>query len=588
MHRIGKVVFSGVILLIPLAAGALDIDRASLREARDEIRTVATARGPAVADEIIVQYAGEDTFRVEKVSDATGVEEAARRASARRSVVYAEPNYIAEAFATPNDAYFSYQWNFQTIGMPSAWDISSGSSVTVAVIDTGVAYENYSGSGKTYYRAPDLANTAFVAGYDFVNNDAHPNDDEGHGTHVAGTIAQSTNNTEGVAGIAYSASIMPVKVLNSSGSGTYAAIANGIRFAADNGAKVINLSLGGSSGSITLENALKYAHDKGVTIVAASGNNGSGSVSYPAAYNAYVIAVGATRFDNARSSYSNYGSALDLVAPGGDTRVDQNGDGYGDGILQQTFSGSYGNFGYFFLQGTSMAAPHVAGVVALVIAHGNATTPADVRAALESTAQDLGASGRDNVYGHGLVNASSALAWGSASNPPEEPPTEETPVEPPVEETPEPSAPIEVFADSFEVSEWNGLWAEDSQRDWTRSSQRASSGSRSAEVDGSANNAALTSIPIDLQGRANATVTFAWFIENSLDTNEYVAFDISTDNGSSWTEKARIRGNIDQENSWTSASIEVTDVSQLRLRFRGKMSDSSEDANVDAVKVVAW
>ncbi len=329
---------------------------------------------------------------------------------------------------------------------------------------------------------------------------------------MAGTIAESTNNSEGVAGIAYGASIMPVKVLNSGGSGTYAAIASGIRFAADNGAKVINLSLGGSSGSLTLESALKYAFDKGVTVVAASGNDGSGSVSYPAAYNSYVIAVGATRFDNTRAKYSNYGTALDIVAPGGDSAVDQNGDGYGDGILQQTFSGSYGNFGYFFLQGTSMAAPHVAGVAALVVAHGAATSPNDVRTALESTADDLGAVGRDNTYGFGLLDAAGAIAWGA---PPIEPPPAE---EPPAEDPPPPPAEIDVFADSFEVSEWNGLWTEDSQNDWFRSNQRASSGTRSAEVDGPANNAALTSIPINLQGKTNARITLSWLIENSLDS----------------------------------------------------------------------
>lgn len=571
--RFTVAVFSGVIMFLPCALFALGTDREAVRGTRNEIRTVMTARGPAVADEVIVQYSGEDAFRIEKVDG--DVEEAARRAAARAGVAYAEPNYIAQAFMTPNDAHFPLQWNFTKIGTPTAWDTTKGTGVIVAVIDTGVAYENYS----SFVRAPDLAQTAFVPGYDFVNNDTHPNDDEGHGTHVTGTVAESTNNAEGAAGIAYGASIMPVKVLNSSGSGSYAAIASGIRFAADNGAKVINLSLGGSAGSATLENALKYAFDKGVTIVAASGNNGSGTVSYPAAYNAYVIAVGATRFDNTRSSYSNYGTALDLVAPGGDTKVDQNGDGYGDGILQQTFSGGYGNFGYFFLQGTSMASPHVAGVAALVIAHGKATTPADVRTALESTADDLGTNGRDNTYGYGLVDPVGALAWGS---PPPPPPADDPPISEP------PPAEIEVFSDSFEVSEWNGLWTEDSQNDWSRSNQRATNGTRSAEIDGSANNAGLTSAPVNLQGKTKAVITFSWFIENSLDSGEYVLFEVSTNNGSTWTEKARIRGNVDPENSWRAVSVPLENIPNLKLRFRGKISDSSEDANVDSVKVVAW
>ncbi|MEK7098429.1 MAG: S8 family peptidase, partial [Patescibacteria group bacterium] len=552
MVRKISAVFSGAVLLLtlPTFLFSLEIDHETRRGLGSDIRTEMTTRGPAVAEELLVQYKGEDTFRVEKLERGARVEEAARAFGARPNVEYAEPNYIAHTFMTPNDAHFQYQWNFPKIGVPAAWDTSNGTGVTVAIIDTGVAYENFSQSGKTYSIAPDLANTAFAAGYDFVNNDMHPNDDNSHGTHVAGTVAQSTNNTEGTAGIAYGATIMPIKVLNASGSGTYAAIANGIRFAADNGAKVVNLSLGGSSGSQTLEDALKYAFDKGVTIVAASGNDGTGTVSYPAAYNAYVIAVGATRFDNTRAKYSNYGSALDIVAPGGDTAVDQNGDGYGDGILQQTFSGSnYGAFGYYFFQGTSMATPHVVGVAALVIAHGNATTPADVRTALESTADDLGSVGRDNTYGYGLVDPVGALAWSAAPIEPPPPPPEE----PPVEEPPPPPTEIEIFADSFEVAEWNGLWTEDSQNDWSRSNQRATDGTRSAEIDGNANNAALTSIPINLQGKANARITFSWLIESSLDTNEYVMFEISTNNGSSWQEKARLRGNVESENTWHSA-----------------------------------
>jgi len=178
------------------------------------------------------------------------------------NVEYAEPNFIAHAFLSPNDPYYRYQWHFPAIGMEATWDLATGHpSIIVAVIDTGVAYEDHQefvdnpGLGKdywiTYQKAPDLAQTAFVTGYDCVNNDVHPNDDNGHGTHVTGTIAQSTNNSIGV--------IMPIKVLNSSGSGTYADIAEGIYFAADNGANIINMSLGGSAGSITLEQALAHA-----------------------------------------------------------------------------------------------------------------------------------------------------------------------------------------------------------------------------------------------------------------------------------------------------------------------------------------
>src|SRR3989338_777291 len=288
------------------------------------------------------------------------------------AVEYAEPNYIAHAFWTPNDALYGYQWHLDNpryggIHAQAAWDLEDGDpSVIVAVVDTGVAYEDYTQSSffltQRYYKAPDLAQTVFAPGYDFVNEDTHPNDDEGHGTHVTGTIAQSTNNGIGTAGVAFGTSIMPVKVLNSSGSGTYADVADGIRLAANNGADVINMSLGGSSSSTTLRDALAYAYGKGVTIVCAAGNNGSATtLSYPAAYDAYCLAVGATRYDETVSYYSNRGNSLDLVAPGGDTRVDQNGDGNPDGVLQQTFGNTTNDWGYFLYQGTSMATPPLRG-----------------------------------------------------------------------------------------------------------------------------------------------------------------------------------------------------------------------------------
>lgn len=342
------------------------------------------------------------------------VEEMVSIYSRNPNIEYAEPNFIAYELMIPNDPYYPYQWNMDNthggINMEAAWNVETGiPGVVVAVIDTGVAYEDYT---KKYKKAPDLANTLFVAGYDFVNNDTHPNDDEGHGTHVTGTIAQSTNNNLGVAGIAFNVSIMPIKVLNSSGSGTYTDIADGIYFAADNGAAVINMSLGGSSPSSTLENALAYAYNRGVTIVCAAGNEyeEGNYPSYPAAYDAYCIAVGATRFDEARAYYSNTGSYLDIAAPGGDINVDQNGDGYGDGILQQTFGIDPKDFGYWFYQGTSMATPHVAGVAALIISNGT-TGPDNVRQALEKTAEDKGLAGWDTAYGWGIVDAYAALNY---------------------------------------------------------------------------------------------------------------------------------------------------------------------------------
>ena len=331
-------------------------------------------------------------------------------------VEYAELNYYAYAFFVPDDPYYPYQWHlyetYAGINIEPAWDITTGDpNVIVAVLDTGVAYEDYTGR---FGQAPDLANTNFVAGYNFVKDNEHANDDDGHGTHVTGTIAQSTNNNLGAAGIAFNCSIMPVKVLANRGpvsSGSHTDIASGIYFAADNGADVINMSLGGPSGSNTLRDAVAYAYGEGVTIVCAAGNDGDGGpASYPAAYDEYCIAVGATRFAQTRADYSTTGSYLDLAAPGGDLSVDQNGDGYGDGILQQTFGKNPKDWGYWFYIGTSMAAPHVSGIAALLISNG-LTDPDAVREALQNTAGDLGAPGWDEKYGWGLVDAYAALNY---------------------------------------------------------------------------------------------------------------------------------------------------------------------------------
>jgi serine protease len=215
----------------------------------------------------------------------------------------------------------------------------------------------------------DLAQTRFVTGYDFVNDDNHPNDDNGHGTHVTGTIAQSTNNELGVAGVAFGCSIMPVKIIDANGLGDYFTITEGIYFAINGGARVINLSLGGQGSSRTLERAMKFAYQRGVTVVCSAGNeyqNGN-PVIYPAAYDSYCIAVGASRYDNRRAPYSSTGPHLDIMAPGGDMTVDQNADGYPDGIVQQTFVDP--RFAYYFFQGLPWRA-HVSGLAGLLLSHG--------------------------------------------------------------------------------------------------------------------------------------------------------------------------------------------------------------------------
>jgi len=416
---------SGVILELGPVAPAQQVEVANavpgelLIQFRDtasasNIRSLYRAHGLRELERL---YNSADVPGIRRVAvPAAAIDAVARALQKNPNVQFVEPNFMASSFATVNDSFYRYQWNFNNstnggINVEQAWDVSTGAGAIVAVLDTGIAYKNHQDATGTYYQAPDLASTRFVSGYDFINNDAHANDDHSHGTHVAGTIAQSTNNSRGVAGVAYDATLMPVKVLGKDNSGSYSAIANGIRWAADQGAHIINMSLGGSSASKTLEDAVAYAYGRGVTIIAAAGNNGTNAVSYPAAYDNYVIAVSATRFDETLAGYSNYGSSISLAAPGGDLSVDQNGDGYGDGILQNTFNPNTKNtsdFGYYFYQGTSMAAPHVAGVAAMIVSQG-ITNPVEVRHILESTAKDRGPVGKDIYFGHGIVDAGAAM-----------------------------------------------------------------------------------------------------------------------------------------------------------------------------------
>ncbi|MGB5632957.1 MAG: S8 family peptidase [Waterburya sp.] len=313
-----------------------------------------------------------------------------KRSALSKDTEYIEANYLYRANAVPDDPQYNKQWNFRSINIEQAWDETKGAGITVAVIDTGVSQE----------KVPDLKLTKFVKGYDFVNNKDDASDDNGHGTHVAGTIAQSTNNGYGVAGIAYEASIMPLKVLSGSGGGTVADIAEAIKFAADNGADVINMSLGGGGASNMIEEGIKYAHSKGVVIVAAAGNEGRNAASYPARY-PDVISVSATEAAGDKADYSNFGAGVDISAPGGSAESEAGK------IIQNTINPQTGKSEFIGLHGTSMAAPHVAGVAALIKATG-VEDPTEVLQILKQSSRKI-EEDHLNHFGSGHLDAGAAV-----------------------------------------------------------------------------------------------------------------------------------------------------------------------------------
>lgn len=342
----------------------------------------------------------------------------------------ADLNYYVRPSATPNDAYYYQQsWHYEMINLPEAWNLSRGEEVVVAVVDTGILLDH-----------PDLENQ-LVPGFDFISSTSisvdgdgldedpsDPGDSTGHarssfhGTHVAGTVAASTNNVRGVSGVAWDARIMPLRALGAGGGTTYDVL-QAVRYAAglsnDSGrlpqrpADIINLSLSGGGFSSSGQALYSEVAARGVIVVAAAGNENSGDFSYPASYNG-VISVSAVNIRGERASYSNFGSRIDVAAPGGDGRTrDVNGDGIADLILSTSGDDSDGSIRntYSLLQGTSMAAPHVSGVTALMKAIDPQLNSDSLRNLLQQglITNDLGVTGRDNIFGHGLINANKAV-----------------------------------------------------------------------------------------------------------------------------------------------------------------------------------
>lgn len=347
----------------------------------------------------------------------------------RPGVVCAEPNYIRTAQRVPNDPFYGLQWHYPAINLPAAWDITIGDpNVIIAVIDTGIVSAH-----------PDLAGQQ-VAGYDFISDPANANDGDGidpdpedagdqslggassfHGTHVAGTIAATTDNAAGVAGVAWRSKIMPLRALGKNGGASFDIIQS-IRYAAGlpndsntlptEPADIINMSIGGPASSAAEQNAIDQARAQGLIVVASAGNSATNAPMYPASYSG-VISVSATTILNTLAFYSNFGPTIDVAAPGGDPRTDINGDGVGDAVLSTLADDSSGTvvMGIGLLSGTSMSAPHVSGVAALMEAIDPNLTPAEFDLLLSGgrITDDLGIPGRDDAFGYGLLNARKAV-----------------------------------------------------------------------------------------------------------------------------------------------------------------------------------
>jgi subtilisin family serine protease len=351
-----------------------------------------------------------------KMAEGTTVEEMLGALRRNPDVLYAEPDYKLRLSTTPNDQLFRYQYALsnpggvlQIPGSPTgklsadikatgAWDYIKGdSNVIVAVLDTGVDYTH-----------PELVNKVISHGRDFVNDDDDAFDDHWHGTHVSGIIAAETNNSEGIAGVTWNCKILPGKIISAEGEGDYSWLIEAIIWAADYTSgqakvQVINMSIGGEEPSQALEDALEYAFNKGIVLVASAGNHSEPEdptfIYYPAAYDQYCLAVGASDYNDEIAEFSNYGPELDVASPGvwilSTFPVAQTEPGY---------------LPYAFASGTSMAAPHVAGFAALLKSFKPWLTPGDIMKIIKYTPDDIGDAGRDDYAGYGRINTERAVS----------------------------------------------------------------------------------------------------------------------------------------------------------------------------------
>jgi thermitase len=374
----------------------------------------------AYADGLLRSYGFPAVHRIPgigvySVRTAAGVSVGETLAMLRRNgdIALARPDYRARLADIPNDPFFlNYQYNLRNRGgildvspdirpqmkagadikAPTAWDVTKGSAETViAILDTGVDMTH-----------PELVSKMVSTGRDFANNDYDATDDVWHGTHVAGIAAADTDNAVGIAGVAWNCRILPVKVTDATGEGFYSWIIDGIIWAADQGADVINISLGGTVPDPFLEDACKYAHNKGVVVVAAAGNDGIALVNYPAAYDAYVLAVAASDYNDAIADFSSFGPEVDVAAPGVLILGPAPQWYVGDGFLP-----------YLFGSGTSMAAPHVSGLAALIKSAKPDLPVDDIMKIIRYTADDINKTtypGRDDHAGYGRINMTRALA----------------------------------------------------------------------------------------------------------------------------------------------------------------------------------